>query len=200
MARIYSTVIPLVLAFNIVNLAYSLNSRVGLSLDPHGYEQCIFNVAQYDLVPDQYSQDVIQDLIVNRPGHLRWTVFQVESRAHTGSYNQTFNDTVFLDKTPRYYKEFCSVNIIVSIKKCFKRLIGLIFGPRLFQTQNAVIILVSEQSLKCGTDSIFGNSMAISHIVEIFSILLSRDTTIQAAFSFCLCCTDNYMMQSLPLR
>jgi len=35
--------------------------------------------------------------------------------------------------------------------------------------------------------------------VDIFSILLSRDTTIQSAFSFCLFCTDNYMTHQIPL-
>jgi hypothetical protein len=120
--------------FIILRVVSSLNSVVGIYFNISGYEHCVFDLAIYAERFELVSKDLVEGILVNTEGLQRLTIFQVnESEEVAWRYESVLDN-------PVYFKETCSVNIVVALEECFERTLRSIFRNHLYSTKNTFIL------------------------------------------------------------
>jgi len=165
------------------------NPVLGMYFTTSGYEHCVCNLAINDQIRDLTSRNVVEDLVFGTTaGIQRWTIFHVDQ---ADVHRKRFLDRV------QYFKESCSVNILVAIERCFERNLNNIFGHRLFNRQNTVIMLIGIKTM-CTNYQQTGNVLhGTDTQLETVSIFLTGRKAAYAVFS-CVFCSKSFHALRIP--
>jgi len=177
----------------LLNVYYISSGSLGIYFNATGYEDCVFNLAKYDPIPDKYSSDVIEEILVYSKAVQRWNILQLESKYQT-QHGQVFNETSL--ERPNYLKESCSVNIVVSVRTCFQRIVNEVFGPRMYSTENTLLMILGDD-LPCSTWEMVGHAQEWPHVIDILIIPITKHIP-EVVYNFCYRCPGDEMFMRIP--
>jgi len=136
---------------------------------------CVFNVMIFDCMTPQRRNDfdVTERFISNNQVNQRWVIGTVVQG--TEAY---FGPRLLLLR-PVYFKESCSVNILIapSLETCYASYLIELFGSRLYDKKNNLIIIYGTDT-KCSKDTVRDVLEKESPIVpDIYFLTVSSDMT-----------------------
>jgi len=122
--------------------AVSLKNIYPLSFNVTGSERCIFNlIIAPHIVKDASTTDFVDHLAISNRGLQLWTNLSM-------STNET-NKYLFLTSNYLKFKEYCSVNILVSVVGCSTLHLDFILGSRFYNPRSIVYIFHGESIQNC---------------------------------------------------
>jgi len=164
---------------------HSPNTK-GIYLNSSGYEHCVFNVVEYTY--PKLSRDLIDHVLVNSHGTLRWTINQADSTNQLpGGADLGFGKTL---RNPTYVKQNCSVNIILVTGNCYIQFLSRILLAFVISKENMLFLI-----LPIGTEC---SRVEINYYYYpytlYYNILLTNDFQVSSAYFLCVLCGNRFKM------
>jgi len=138
-----------------------------------------------------FTSDLLEGALGTNQGDHLWTITKFEANEPVDPANNPLAATTFL-------QEMCSINILLTSEDC---VVGLnlrhLFGPRLFDTRNMMIILIGSR-VKC-SPPVFVTLITLLPVTINVLFLSPGDQEVQLAVDICMTCgTKNKVNQARP--
>jgi len=125
------------------------------NLDVSGFERCDFNI----IVAPQFAKDIstadfIDLFTTSNQAPQLWTILKQPINVYS---------SMLLTSRPLYFKEHCSINILVNLVGCSPVALSFIFGSRLYSYNNILYMIIGQIT----GHLIKLNALALTHEIEV---------------------------------
>jgi len=189
----YSTMKPnltVVMICVMLSIALNFKTTFCIRFNTTGFEFCVFNLADFNRLPNTFSRDLTEKIIGQTLGVQRWTLTSIVKAEQIGVEESDWK--AFMS---HQHSDPCSVNIAITDGSCNYtkyKASGIEVRPWL---EEDILIILQDEKSKCIQKRLMKSYLAVA-----FHIVVTKKFEASAAYTFCPACVKIYQIIKLPLH